>query len=95
MNNQLYQVDRVDYDEDSQTTTLTFTNVGNQDELAGKTLPVEFRLATQFFPVSIKGHFQTVETEKGRVSQFIDKAVNKLPFGNDEKNSNPQQLNSS
>ena len=89
INNQLYQFDRVDYDEDSQTTTLTFTNVGNQDELAGKPLPVEFRLATQFFPVSIKGHFQTVETEKGRVSQFIDKAVNKLPFGNDEKKQQP------
>lgn len=46
-----YEVEDIDVDEEDHVTTLTFNHSGNLTELLGQPFSMEFRIATQFFPV--------------------------------------------
>ena len=88
-----YEVEDIDVDEEDHVTTLTFNHSGNLTELLGQPFSVEFRIATQFFPVRFAGIVETITVEKGRLAQYIQGIKGKIPFiQNKEEPSKTKQV---
>lgn len=80
-------------DEEDHVTTLTFNHSGNLTELLGQPFSMEFRIATQFFPVRFAGIVETITVEKGRLAQYIQGIKGKIPFiQNKEEPSKTKQV---
>ena len=84
-----FEVEEINTDEEEQATILTFNYSGNLKELLGQTIPIEFRVATQFLPVRLSGFIKTETVEQGHLAKNIQRIKEKIPFIRDKEKKSP------